>query len=65
MGTLTAWVGCERNPPSGAMNLLQRTKHDDLGLAFLRVLDVFVILLVHLGVGCLAASTCAWRLHAP
>jgi hypothetical protein len=52
MGTLATWVRCERNPPSGAVNLLQRTKHDDLGLAFLRVLDVFIILLVHLGVGC-------------
>jgi hypothetical protein len=49
MDTLTTRVGCERDPPSGAVNLLQRTKHDNLGLAFLRILDVFI---VHLGVGC-------------
>ena len=50
MGTLATRSGRKRDPPSGAVNLLQRTKHDDLGLAFLRVLDVVVILLVHLGV---------------
>jgi hypothetical protein len=52
MGTLATWIRRERDPPSGAVDLLQRTKHDDLGLALLRILDVFIVLLVHLRVGC-------------
>lgn len=51
MGTLASRGGCERSPPLGAVDLLQSAKHDDLGLALLRILDVIIVLLVHLGVG--------------
>jgi len=54
MGTLTTWGRCEGSPPFSAdvVNLLQRTKHDDFGLALLWILDIFIVLLVHLRIGC-------------